>query len=1027
MGEKDKSAQCPKCYTLNPEDSQSCSKCGSALEGILETLSLPGKKLPSDKAIQFTPGEIFDKRYRIVEEIGRGGMGRVYKAEDTELNITVALKIIRPKYSTSPIFIERFKKETLTARSISHENVIRIYDLGEAEKIKYISMEYIKGQDLRKFIQTSGSLTFETAINLTRQMCEALKVAHQKGIVHQDIKPSNVMIDNNGQAYIMDFGLARSLYIDEEGITGGISGTPQYMSPEQARGEKVDQKSDIYSLGIIMYEMLTGKPLFKAKTTKEYVQMHMTEIPKSPSKINPHIPHLLENIVLKCLEKDKDKRYQSIEEILLELKKIKLEHEPLSLMNLIKKRWYIPVTAVFLFFIVTSVYLWINAPPSPRLKGGRISLVIPYLMNNTGDKNLDYLGKTFCELLVADLLQSQHIRVITGDRLYGILKKLDLLGVSIYSSEDLIKVADMGAVDYILQGNITKAGELFRISTSLHKADTLEPVGAEKVEGKGIESIFSMVDGLSREIKRDFKLSADAIAKDIDKEVETITTNSPDALKYYVEGKSLFQERKHQESIQALEKAISSDPEFALAYVKMSENYYYLGNIDQGDKYLTKALSLLNKVSEREYYLIQAYAAYSPQTETENYEKLLELYPDDLEGNSYLAARYRNMEEWDLALEKHGKIIEVNPKDALSYENLAYIYMAKGLYDKARKILLSNQHLFTNPAYFHLRLGISYLCENEYDLAFEQARKAQSLEPDNFETIELSGHIYQIRGDFESAEETYRQMIEKDDLLSQYMGRLWLSHLLLLRGEYVRLENEIDQGLEHSREFNFKPGLFNFKILNVYVNLQKKLFSQALDSAIEALEIANDVGYLEYKNSASYFRGLVDVKRKKLEEARETAERLKLQIEETGRKKLMRHYHFLAGEIAIGEGDTSQAIDHFQTACSLLSREHIKTDIHILFLDSLASAHYQNGDLDKARNEYEKITNLSTGRLRWGDKYSRSYYWMGKIYQQQRNRKKAIEHYKKFLEIWSDADPELFELEDAKTQLEELGATAREE
>jgi len=1027
MGEKDKSSQCPKCYTLNPEDSQSCSKCGSALEGALETLSYPGKKIPSDKAIQFTPGEIFDKRYRIVEEIGRGGMGRVYKAEDTELNITVALKMIRSKYSTDPIFIERFKKETLTARSISHENVIRIYDLGEAEKIKYISMEYIKGQNLREFIQTSGSLTIETAINLTRQMCEALKAAHQKGIVHQDLKPSNIMIDNNGQAYIMDFGLARSLHIEEEGVSGGMSGTPQYMSPEQARGEKVDQTSDIYSLGIIMYEMLTGKPLFKAKTTKEFVQMHMTEIPEPPSKINPHIPHLLENIVLKCLEKDKDKRYQSTEEILLDLKKIKLEPEPLSLKNWIKKRWYIPVSAVFLFFIITSVYLWINAPPSPRLKGGRISLVIPYLMNNTGDKNLDYLGKTFCELLVADLLQSQHIRVITGDRLYDILKNLDLLDASNYSSEDLRKVADMGSVDYILQGNITKAGELLRINTSLHKANTLEPIGAERAEGKGFESIFSMVDGLSREIKEDFNLSADAIAKDIDKEVETITTNSPDALKYYVEGKSLFQERKFRESIQALEKAISSDPEFALAYVKMSENYYYLGNIDQGDKYLTKALSLLNKVSEREYYLIQAYAAYSPQMELENYEKLLELYPDDLEGNSYLAARYRNMEEWDLALEKFEKIIEVDTKNALSYENLAYIYMAKGLYDKARKILLANQHLFTNPAYFHLSLGTSYLCENNYDLAFDQASKARSLEPDDFETIELLGQIYQIRGDLESSEEQYHQMIMRDDLLSQYMGRLWLCHLFLMRGEYKRLENEIDQGLEHARKFNFKPGLFNFKVLNVYANLQRRLIPQALDSAIEALEAANDAGYLDYKNSACYFRGLVDVKRKKLEEARETAERLKLQIEEAGREKLMRYYHLLMGEIAIKEGDIQRAIDYFETARSLLSREHIKTDIHILFLDSLASAYYQNGDFNKAINEYEKIAGLSTGRLRWGDKYSQSFYWMGKIYQQQGNKKKAVEYYQKFLEIWSNADPELLELEDAKKQLAGLGAAAREE
>lgn len=1028
MGDKDKSVQCPKCYTVNPEDTQFCSKCGSTLEEVQETLSYatPEEVLP-DKIIYFKPGEIFDNRYRIVEEIGRGGMGRVYKAEDTELNITVALKIIRPKYSLNPLFIERFKKETLTARSISHEHVIRIYDLGEAEKIKYISMEYIKGQNLREFIHTSGSLSPETAVNMTKQMCEALKAAHQKGIVHQDLKPSNIMIDNNGQIYIMDFGLARSLYIQEEGIARGITGTPQYMSPEQARGEKVDQRSDIYSLGIMMYEMLTGKPLFKAKSKAEYIKKHITEIPKSPSKINPNIPHLIENIVLKCLEKDRERRYQSVEEILFDLNRLKLEPKPVSLTSWIKRHWYLVFSAILLLFIATSVYLWKKSPPSPFLKGKRISLAIMYLMNNTGDKSLDYMGKTFCELLVADLLQSQHIRVITGDRLYNILKNLDLLEVSTYSSEDLKQVAALGGVDYILQGNITRAGEIFRINTSLHESNTMEPIGAERIEGKGEESIFSMVDGLTRKIKEDFDLSAESIAQDIDKDVMTITTNSSEALKYYIDGKLLFRERKFQESINALEKAIALDPEFALAYVKISEDYYYLGNLEQGDKYLTRTLSLLNKVSEREYYLILAYAAYSPQSAMENYQKLLELYPDDLEGNGYLAARYRNMEEWDLAQERFEKVIEIDPKDEISYENLAYIYMAKGLYEKARKILLSNQHLFTSQVAFHVRLGTSYLCEGKYDLALQEANKAKSLEPDDFEANELVGHVYHIKGDFEAAENVYRQLIDGDNFMVQYMGRLWLYHLYLMCGEYERLKSEIRQGLEHFQKFNFKQGLFNLKILTVYKNLQKKPFPETLEVANQALEAANEVGYSDYKNFALHFRGLVYAKMKRFKEARENAEKLKQLIEESGRKKHMRHYHRLMGEIARAEGDISRAIDNFEIAVSLLSKQRIKTDVHILYLDSLASAYYENGNLEKAQKEYEKIIALTIGRLRWGDKYPQAFYRLGKISQMKGNRKKAIEYYDKFLEIWANADPELPEKLDARNQLAALGGIPQQQ
>ena len=243
MGNKAKKVQCPKCYSFNIEDSRYCNKCGSSLEKKEETLTY----IPKNDRLNFLPGDSFGSRYRIVEEIGRGGMGRVYKAEDKELGITVALKMIRPEYSSSPRFIKRFKKETLLARSISHENVIRIHDLGELNEIKFISMEYIKGQNLKELIRTSGTLTVETTISITRQICEALRIAHQKGIVHRDLKPQNIMIDNNGKVYTMDFGLAKSIEAQEDSLSRGIVGTPQYLSPEQAKGEKADQRSDIYS------------------------------------------------------------------------------------------------------------------------------------------------------------------------------------------------------------------------------------------------------------------------------------------------------------------------------------------------------------------------------------------------------------------------------------------------------------------------------------------------------------------------------------------------------------------------------------------------------------------------------------------------------------------------------------------------------------------------------------------------------------------------------------------------------------
>jgi serine/threonine protein kinase len=311
--------ECPKCKTENTSDSEFCKKCATPLPSskeisVTETLEIPKEELAT--------GSIFAGRYQIIEELGKGGMGKVYKAIDKKLNEEVALKIIKPEIASDKKTLERFNNELKFARKIAHKNVGRMYELMEEKGTHFITMEYVPGQDLRGLIRQTGQLTVGTALSIAKQVCEGLTEAHRLGVIHRDLKPQNIMIDKEGMARIMDFGIARS--VSGKGITGAgvIIGTPEYMSPEQVESKETDQRSDIYSLGVILYEMVTGRVPFEGDTPLSVAVKHKTETPPNPKEINTQIPENLSNLILRCMEKDKEKRYKSAGEVRSELENI---------------------------------------------------------------------------------------------------------------------------------------------------------------------------------------------------------------------------------------------------------------------------------------------------------------------------------------------------------------------------------------------------------------------------------------------------------------------------------------------------------------------------------------------------------------------------------------------------------------------------------------------------------------------------------------------------------------------------------
>ena len=362
--------KCPQCHSINPPDSHFCRKCATPLPSESDapfsqtkTVLMPVKELER--------GSIFAERYEVIEELGKGGMGRVYKVFDKKVNETIALKLIKPEIDTDEKTIERFRNELRFARKISHRHVCRMFDLGEEETSHFITMEYVPGENLKAFIRRSGKLTVEKAVSLAKQVGEGLAEAHSLGVVHRDLKPQNIMIDGVGNAKIMDFGIARSLSTEGITATGYIIGTPDYMSPEQVEGIESDQRSDIYSLGVILYEMVTGKLPFLGDTPMSVAVKHKTEIPQDPREIDDHIPEVLSHMILKCMEKDPEKRYQRAEDFLHELnnteKRISRKEKIVTVTKPVppkerkpptpKRKSYVPLFIIIILVLISPILL----------------------------------------------------------------------------------------------------------------------------------------------------------------------------------------------------------------------------------------------------------------------------------------------------------------------------------------------------------------------------------------------------------------------------------------------------------------------------------------------------------------------------------------------------------------------------------------------------------------------------------------------------------------------------------------------
>jgi len=429
---------------------------------------------------------LFGGRYEILGVLGQGGMGAVYKARDRELDRLIALKVIRPELATDPAILQRFKQELILARNITHKNVVRIYDLSEADGIRFISMEYVDGEDLRTLLRHRGKLSPQEAIAVVEQVCRALDSAHSEGVIHRDLKPQNIMRDKHGRIVVMDFGLARSLGDSGMTQTGAVVGTLEYMSPEQALGTTLDQRSDIFSVGLIFYELLTGKAPYEADTAIASLMKRTREDARSASDVEASVPKSLSAIVSRCLEREPANRYHSAVELLQQLTTWEanpdITAETLSKMiahpivrrsrfsvDLPGKSWMWIAGAVLVIVLATFAgRTLLNRAPAatenagrgiPPLSRGEYVAILP--MKVLGDeKALGYVAEGIEEALAAKLFQLKQVHLASAATAEDVTKK----------NLPLAKLARELGVNLIVQGNVQGNGDKLRVVLTLTDA-----------------------------------------------------------------------------------------------------------------------------------------------------------------------------------------------------------------------------------------------------------------------------------------------------------------------------------------------------------------------------------------------------------------------------------------------------------------------------------------------------------------------------------------------------------------------------
>ncbi len=625
------------------------------------------------------PGMSLGTRYQIEAVLGEGGMGMVYRALDRELNRTVALKLIRPEMASRPEILERFKREILLASRVTHKNVVRIHDLGEAGDLRFISMSYIEGESLKALLDREGPLSPDRGVPVVRQIALALQAAHDAGVVHRDLKPHNVLLDRDGQPYVGDFGISRSMA--SEGTmteTGAILGTVDYMSPEQARGDVPDHRSDIYSLGVMMFEMFTGTLPFRASNPLSVMVKRVNEDAPQPSRVRPGMSPWLSAIILRALQRDLRARYQTLAELVRDLDSRSASR---AARRLLGRRVALAAGILLAAGLAAAGGMRLLQSRASAPTAVKTSLAVLPFRNATGDARFDWVKTGVTSAVRTGLLQARALRLAGDDRVQEILDVLKPGEGEEARPATAQRIGRLVGVDHLLAGSLLKIGDSFRIEASVISVgdSAITSTRPIVIDGPGMGSIPAMMDDLTRRVRDEL-----GVSKRWGEEAEgaaDLSSRSVEALALYGEALALARSGNPMDAAGRLEAAVEKDPQFAMAEALLADTYDGLGYGDKAKEAADRAAQMARHASPYEAARIRAVRSRLAQdldAAMKAYTEICDLIPNSADAFFDLGSVQEQRGDLDRALLSFRKAVSLDPRYAAAHYRVGRVLAKMG-------------------------------------------------------------------------------------------------------------------------------------------------------------------------------------------------------------------------------------------------------------------------------------------------------------------------------------------------------------